>query len=114
MQIANRIEDVEAERLKLELRLALLEGQEKLLSRYIASFHDDGLELKIYLNEELGRLRAMLDNCLNSKEIANDQVLYENAQKVLGVLHKFRDTEIDAAMIQQVLKIQSLVEEISN
>jgi len=29
MQIANRIEDVEAERLKLELRLALLEGQEQ-------------------------------------------------------------------------------------
>ena len=34
----------------------LLEGQEKLLSKYIASFHDDGLELKIFLNEELERL----------------------------------------------------------
>jgi len=35
MQIANRIEDVEAERLKLELRLALLEGQENAQQNFI-------------------------------------------------------------------------------
>jgi len=35
MQIANRIEDVEAERLKLELRLALLEGQEQAQDTFI-------------------------------------------------------------------------------
>ena len=35
MQIANRIDDVEAERLKLELRLALLEGQEQAQNTFL-------------------------------------------------------------------------------
>jgi len=92
----------------------LLEGQERLLSRYIASFHDDGIELKIFLNEELTRLRSILRTSLNDEEIADDPTLHENTNRILNVLDGYKEAPIDIAMIQQVLKIQSLVEELSN
>jgi hypothetical protein len=38
----------------------LLSEQKDLLNRYITSFADDGFELKLYLNEELGRLKSAL------------------------------------------------------
>jgi len=92
----------------------LLEGQEKLLSKYIASFHDDGIELKIFLNEELSRLKGALNGSLKNEEIIKDTTLYENTKKVLAVLDNYRETQIDAGMIQQVLKVQSLVEELGD
>jgi hypothetical protein len=90
----------------------LLEAQEHLLSKYIASFHDDGIELKIYLNEELHRLRSILDSSLQEGVINKNQILRENATRVIGVIDGYRKVEIDDKMIQQVLKIQSLVEEL--
>ena len=92
----------------------LLEGQEKLLSKYIASFHDDGIELKIFLNEELSRLKGVLSISLEDDELIKDPTLYENAKKVLSVLNTYRKAEIDVGMIEQVLKIQSLVGELNN
>jgi len=92
----------------------LLESQEKLLSKYIASFQDDGLELKVFLNEELARLKETLNKSLKDEEIAKDAVLCENTRKVLVVLDNYKKAEIDPAMIQQVLKIQGLVGELSD
>ena len=92
----------------------LLEGQERLLSKYIASFHDDGIELKIFLNEELYRLRSILNDSLKAEALGNNKILRENTTKVLGVLNSYRETEVDDKMIQQVLKIQSLVGELNS
>ena len=92
----------------------LLEGQETLLGKYIASFHDDGVELKIFLNEELSRLREVLSASLADEELKQDLTLLENANKVLTILDNYRQAEIDAPMIEQILKIQSLVEELRN
>ena len=92
----------------------LLEQQQRLLSRYIASFHDDGVDLKIFLNEEIGRLSAAIKQSLNDDEIQEDETLAENANRVLTVLGDFGKQEINAPMIEQVLKIQSLVEELQN
>ena len=92
----------------------LLEGQERLLSKYIASFHDDGIELKIFLNEELYRLRSILNASFKAEALGNNKILRENTTKVLGVLNSYRETEVDDKMIQQVLKIQSLVGELNS
>jgi hypothetical protein len=92
----------------------LLEAQERLLSKYIASFHDDGIELKIYLNEELHRLRSILDSSLQEGVINKNQILRENATRVIGVIDGYRKVEIDDKMIQQILKIQGLVEELAD
>ncbi len=90
----------------------LLENQQKLLSRYIASFHDDGVDLKIFLNEEIGRLTVALRESLEDEEIQKDTILSENANKVLSILDGFKNQEIDTTTIEHILKIQSLVEEL--
>jgi hypothetical protein len=90
----------------------LLEGQQKLLSKYIASFHDDGIEFKIFVNEELARLKNTIILSLSDEEIFSDPVLSENAKKVLNTLENYREKELDAETLQQVLKIQSLAEEL--
>ena len=92
----------------------LLEGQERLLGKYIASFHDDGIELKIFLNEELSRLKGSLLGALSSQDVKKDSQLSENAKKVLSLIDGYREQPIDSTMIQQVLKIQSLVQELNS
>ena len=90
----------------------LLEEQKELLSRYIASFHDDGLALKIYLNEEAARLKGHLEGALIDEEISEDETLSENTNRVLGILADLREKEFTPSIIEQVLKIQQLVSEL--
>ncbi len=90
----------------------LLEQQQQLLSRYIASFHDDGVELKIFINEEINRLKGTLSDSLMSEEIREDKTLLENTTRVLSALNTYSETEINPSMIEQVLKIQGLAQEL--
>ena len=53
----------------------LLEEQRELLSKYIASFHDDGFGLKIYLNEEVSRLKTVMSEAAEQEDILEDNVL---------------------------------------
>lgn len=92
----------------------LLEDQERLLSKYIASFSDDGMDLKIFLNEEIGRLKSALSGVLNEDTQAGNEVLCENTQRVLSMLDSYRTSEIDTQTVKQILKIQSLVGELRN
>ena len=39
------------------------------LQKYITSFDDNGIQLKLFLNEELGRLKRLVRESLNQKEI---------------------------------------------
>ena len=50
----------------------LLQEQKDLLTRYITSFSDNGLELKMYLNTEIGRLKTKLAEAVNVDAIKND------------------------------------------
>jgi hypothetical protein len=92
----------------------LLEEQQQLLSRYIASFHDDGVELKIFLNEEISRLRQTLSSSLADEQIRDDDTLLENANKVLSLLEEYREVQIAPSMIEQILKIQGFVKELND
>ena len=92
----------------------LLEEQETLLSRYITSFHDDGLELKIFLNEEISRLRGALNEYRLTESVEGDEILRENVNQVLKVIDTYKEKEVDAETIQQILRIQSLTQELQN
>jgi hypothetical protein len=92
----------------------LLEEQEALLSRYITSFHDDGLELKIFLNEEISRLRGTLSEYRLTESAKGDEILRENVKQVLEVIDTYKEKEVDAETIQQILRIQSLTQELQN
>ena len=92
----------------------LTEHQQKLLSYYISSFADNGLQLKTFLNEELARLKKTLTASLKLSEVANDNNMTDNTNKVIAKLEEYKNTPIDKTMIEGVLKTQQLVREIEN
>jgi len=91
---------------------SLLEEQKELLSRYIASFHDNAIELSIFLNEEISALKTSLAVASEKAAESGDTALLGNITKVLGTLNESAQSEITIDTISQVLKIQSLVKEL--
>lgn len=92
----------------------LSENQKELLSKYISSFSDNGLDLKVYLNEELGRLKEEVQKSLDMQEISGDASMKSSAERVLSELKSYAKKEIDANMVRSILKIQDLVAELNN
>ena len=92
----------------------LLSEQKRLLGHYIGSFTDNGLELKIYLNEEIARLREKLQAAAKLAEIREDPEMLEGTKRVVEILNGFSEKPVDNDLVQEVLKIQNLVKEIEN
>jgi len=92
----------------------LLNEQKELLTYYIASFADNALELKIFLNEELSRLKTKLVDSKEAEEIKNDEDMLRKTNKVIERLQSFTTAEITEDVLSTVLRTQSLVEEIYN
>ena len=90
----------------------LLSEQKELLNRYILSFSSD-IDMKIYLNEELGRLHGALQQALATDEIKSDNTMTESTNSVINMIEEFRDTPVDKTLVEKVLKIQNLVHEIT-
>ena len=90
----------------------LSENQKELLTKYISSFSDNGIEMKYYLNEEIGSLKQKLKECKNTPEISEDNSLKDKIDKVYSILESYKQKEIDTDLIELVLKTQELVEEI--
>ena len=68
---------------------SLLAEQKDLVSRYIASFHDNNIGLKIYLNEEMERLKNILKESKDEKEIKEDTEMSTKVDRVLDILESF-------------------------
>ena len=95
-----------------EYSSGILSEQKELLNRYILSFSDNGVDVNIYLNEELGRLHNILSDALVSDEIKTDTTMVESTKRVISMIDGFRETPVDKSLIENVLKIQNLVSEI--
>ena len=93
---------------------ALLAEQQELLSRYIASFADNSLSLKMYLNDEIARLKEAVSAAQDSDIFTNDADMSNKAQQILERLESFATEEISEHVLLTVLKTQKLVEEISS
>lgn len=92
----------------------LLSEQKELLNLYISSFVDNSLELKMFLNEEISRLKAELINSKDSEHISTDQQMTQKTEQILEKLEAYKNTEADQKMLLTVLKVQQLVGEINN
>ena len=92
----------------------LLVEQKELLSYYITSFTDNAVELKMFLNEEIKRLKEQLAKAKEFDEIKNDSVMIEKADKILEKLHSFNASTINDNVLTTVIKTQELVKEIYN
>ena len=93
---------------------SLNESQRNLLTRYISSFSDGGLELKMYVNEEVERLRSVLKGSMDSSEIGKDQHMLESAKSVMKKMDNFSKRPIDEKMLKDILKIQELARELTS
>ena len=92
----------------------LTEQQKSLVINYVFSFTDNAVGLKSYLNEEIGRLKEEVNASLQHEDIQADEHMIEktnNVIKFLESLSKRKTTEDD---IQKILKIRTLVQEVSN
>jgi len=93
----------------------LLSEQKDLLTKYISSFADDGLELKIYVNEEVDRLKNKIISSKNKDDIKNDKHLCEKIDKVLDLLNNFKENKvISESMLENLLKTQQFINEVEN
>ena len=73
---------------------------------------DNGIELKIYLNEEIGRLRDIVAESLDLKEVQEDLEMVQKTKQVLKLVEGFKNEKVNKNIVEQVLKIQQLVKEI--
>ena len=88
---------------------SLLREQKELLSNFITSFSDNGLGLKVYLNNEIGRLKEAVD--LEIVESTN-AALTENFQKVKAKLDSYAQTPLNSFIVEEVFYIQDLLAEV--
>jgi len=91
----------------------LLREQKELLTHYITSFVDNALELKIYLNDEIGRLKEELEKAKGISEIKNDETMLQKTTAVMERLNSFATATITDDILMTVLKTQALVKEIN-
>jgi hypothetical protein len=91
---------------------SLLEEQKALLEKYISSFKDNGLELKIHLDQEIGRLKEEIQQCSSNNVIQENEMLKQKLSQVSEILNGFASQAPNEEMLTKVISIQSLVKEI--
>ena len=91
----------------------LLEEQKTLLNLYITSFVDNCLELKMFLNEEVSRLKKELNESKLREDISSDEQMLEKTDLILNKLETRKAGHADHGMLLTLLKVQQLVGEIN-
>jgi len=92
----------------------LLKEQKDLLTYYVTSFSDNSLQLKIFLNEEIERLKNKLNEAKETSYIKEDEDMTNKTEKIISRLQGFSKQTINENVLLTVLKTQSLVQEIYN
>ena len=93
---------------------ALLSEQKVLLNKYIFSFSKDTAEFKVYLNEEISRLKEILSIAVSGPVLKEDKSMQESTKKVISFIESFKEKELDRENIQKILEIQELASELEN
>ena len=84
----------------------LLEEQKDLLFKYIFSFSDSGVSLKVSLNEEISRLKEDI-----SKHVSGTNG--DRLKSVCKLLESLKNTQDNEKVLLKVLQIQNLNKELS-
>jgi hypothetical protein len=88
-----------------EYKETLLEEQRLLLTNFITSFSDNGIGLKLFMNEEIGRLKQQCDLLTESK-------WSEKIKLVKRRLDGFKRKPLTEEVVKDVFHIQQLLSEI--
>ena len=91
----------------------LMTEQKTLISKYMGSLEDDDTELKIFVNEELERLKTKIKENMNIEEFQADDSMKNKVVQVYKLLESFREKrKLSKEDLVVILKTQQLVEEI--
>jgi len=90
----------------------LLTEQKNLINKFIVCTGDRATEFKVYLNEEIGRLKEEVSEARNKEIFQNDNELSEKMNLVSEALNKFQTKKIDQTLVHKVMQIQQLVKEL--
>ena len=82
----------------------LTESQKNLLKTYVASVGDD-LEMKIFLDDEIGRLK---EEIRKSNEL---EIFPEEKKQLLDLIESYSGRDVSEEDLVKILKIQQLLEE---
>jgi TRAP-type mannitol/chloroaromatic compound transport system substrate-binding protein len=88
----------------------LQKEQKDLLTNYIVSFSDNGVGLKTFLNEEIGRLKNAVQQRI--VEGTNDP-RSENFKKVYAKLDNYKKQPLNEQIVEEIFYIQDLIAEVS-
>ena len=91
----------------------LLNEQKTLLNLYISSFVDNSLELKMFLNEEISRLKNELEKSRDDEHISSDEYMAAKTIEIIQKLEEYKNAEANQNMLLTILKVQQLVGEIN-
>jgi hypothetical protein len=89
----------------------LFEEQKNVLNLYIKSFVDNSVEFKMFLNEEISRLKSQIELAKKTKYISEDKDMVEKANLIASKLDSLKATEINEEILSTILKVQSLIRE---
>ena len=92
----------------------LPDEQKVLLGKYVSSFSDNGLDFKIYMNEEIGRLKERVEAALEQEDISADEEMKKSTTDVYGLLKKSSEKPIDEELIRDVLNVQNFIREVES
>jgi hypothetical protein len=88
----------------------LRKEQKDLLTNYIISFSDNGLGLKCFLNEEIGRLKGAVKQRISERP---SSPYNENFKKVYDKLDDYKKVPLNKQIVEEIFYIQDLIAEVS-
>jgi hypothetical protein len=90
----------------------LLTEQKNLINKFIVCTGARAMEFRVYLNEEIGRLKEEVSEAKDKDVFQEDSELSEKMNLVSEALNKFQTKKIDQTLIHKVMQIQQLVKEL--
>ena len=82
-----------------------------MLNQFITSFADDGFELRVYLNEELARLKKCVEMSTSETQEA---LITQKLKGLSGYLEEFRKRDFTDTDLNKILKTQEVVRELTS
>ncbi len=89
----------------------LLPEQRQFLTHYITSEDDNGVEFKVFLNEELHRIKEAVISSLVMEEVQNDEEMIKATNEVLSVIEEYKSKDLEDDDLKKFMKLQKLVSE---
>ena len=84
----------------------------ELLGYYISSFMDNAVQLKMFLNEEIERLKIELKKAKNVDDIKGDKEMIDKTEQVIERLDSYSQETVNEEILMTIMRTQALVKEI--